>query len=65
MNLLDYFKPQASQVADAAATSAVNTALDEASARPFAVILSVEQGTQLWIAGLLVSAALWHLLVKR
>lgn len=60
MNLLDYLQPQA----DRAAASAANTALDQASARPFAVILQVEQGTQLWIAGLLLAAAALHLLRK-
>lgn len=61
MSILDMLIPQAND----AAASATNTALDQAAARPFAVILSVEQGTQLWIAGLLFGAAVWHLFVKK
>ena len=60
MNLLDYLTPQA----NTAAVGATNAALDAASARPYNVVLSVEQGTQLWIAGLLLVAGLLHLLKK-
>lgn len=60
MNLLDALLPQANQ----AAASATNSALDQASARPFAVILSVEQGTQIWIAGLLLAAAVFSMFRK-
>ena len=59
MNILDYLQPQADRVA----ASATNSALDQAASRLFHVILSVEQGTQLWIAGLLLAAA-FHLLKK-
>lgn len=60
MNLLEALMPQANQ----AAASATNSALDQAAARPFSVILQVEQGTQLWIAGLLLVAAVFHAFKK-
>jgi len=44
-----------------AAAEATNTALDTAAQRPFNVVLSVDQNTQIWIAGLvLVVAVLLH-----
>lgn len=61
MNLLDYLTPQASGVA----ASATDSALNQAAARPFNVVLSVEQGTQLWIAGLLIMAAVMHVYLKK
>lgn len=60
MSLLDLLQPQT----DRAAASATSSALDQAASRPFNVILQVEQGTQIWIAGLLLAAAVFRLLKK-
>lgn len=60
MNLLDYLQPQANQ----AAANATQAAIDQATQKPFAVVLSVEQGTQIWIAGLLLVAGLLHVFHK-
>lgn len=51
MNLLDYLQPGAS----AAAVSATNAALDAAAARPFSVVLSVDDATKAWLTLALVS----------
>lgn len=60
MNLLEYLQPQAND----AAVSATNAALDTASARPYNVVLSVDEGTRIWIAGLLLVAGVLHLFRK-
>lgn len=53
MNLLDYLTPQA----NAAAASATQAAIDTATQKPFAVVLSVEQETQLWLTLLAIGVA--------
>lgn len=58
--ILDFFQPQA----NAAAVSATDAALEQAAARPFNVIISVSEGTQLWIAGMLLAVAVFHLVKK-
>lgn len=60
MSLLDYLTPQANQ----AAASATQAAIDTATQKPFAVIVSVEQGTQLWVAGLLLAYAVFRVFNK-
>ena len=46
------------------AANATDAALNQAAARPFSVILQVEQGTQMWIAGLLLAGVAVYLLHK-
>lgn len=60
MNIMDLLQPKA----DAAAIGATNAALDSAASRPFTVIIEVSENTQLWIAGLLLAAAVFHLFKK-
>lgn len=51
MNWLDYLQPKANQ----AAVLASQAAIEQAAKTPFSVVLSVEQGTQVWITVLLVA----------
>lgn len=52
--IFDFLQPQANQ----AATSATNAALDTAAARPFNVVLSVDDPTKAWLTALAVIVAL-------
>ena len=45
VSFLNALQPQA----DAAAASAANAALDAAAARPFSVVLSVDDATKIWL----------------
>lgn len=53
MSLIDSLLGQT----DTMAAQATNTALDQAAARPFNVVLSVDQNTQLWAAALVLVVA--------
>ena len=53
MNLMDYLQPQA----NSAAASATQAAIDQAAQKPFQLVLSVSQDTQVWI-GLLILGGL-------
>lgn len=50
---------------DAAAVSATDAALTEAAARPFSVVLSVDDATKAWITGLLVGGALLGVILHK
>lgn len=59
--ILDLLQPQA----NAAAVGATNAALDTAAARPFSVVLSVDDATKSWLTILLIVGIVGGALVRR
>lgn len=55
-SLLDYLQPSVNQ----SAADATQAAIDQATQKPFAVVLSVDTSTQLWLTGLAIAAALFY-----
>lgn len=60
-SIFDALQPQT----NAAAASATNTALDAAAARPFAVVLSVDDATKVWISTILIVGAVLGIIWER
>lgn len=58
--IFDAFQPQT----NAAAVNAANAALDSAAARPFSVVLSVDDATKAWLSVALVAVLIVVVLKK-
>ncbi len=60
-SIFDALQPQT----NAAAVNAANAALDSAAARPFAVVLSVDDATKAWISTILIIGAVLGIIWER